>query len=292
MSRSQSQRWCSLVSPAGAVALLLSLLTPALVASSAHAQAQGVRAETPEAMVERALDMREAGNDTGAHELIERAHRLSPTPRTAAQLGLVEQALGLFVLAEQHLTTALAAATDAWIRARRERLEQSLALVKARLGSVEILTNVPGAQVSIGGDVVGTTPLAAPVRVQIGTAAVEVTLAGYRSQNVSVLVTADSLSRQTVRLLPVPVDEPVAVGPTGPVRENGLGPVATPDPVDRSDDGGVFSQWWFWTIVAVVVVGAGVGLTVALTSTDTVTTASPIQGDEGGVITTLSATRW
>ena len=92
--------------------------------------------ETPDAMIERALTMRDNGNDVGAHELIVRAYALSATPRNAAQLGLVEQALGMFVPAEQHLSQALAVAGDPWIQRRRAPLEQSLELTRQRLGSL------------------------------------------------------------------------------------------------------------------------------------------------------------
>jgi hypothetical protein len=282
-------------------------LAVALLVGTAPARAQVE--ETPDAMIERALALRDAGNDVDAHDLIVRAQALSPTPRNTAQLGLVEQALGLFVLSEQHLVQALAAADDSWIRRRRARLEQSLGLVRQRLGSVDLLTSVPGATVSIGGEVVGVTPFAAPIRVEIGTIPAEVSLDGYRTQTVSLVVTANALNRQTVRLLPNPpvaplpavtTDAPVVVAsppvlppPTTPVRAAQPEPGDPPTPVEPSGGGSITSRWWFWTILGVVVAGGGVALAVALSS-DSVTNAPPIPGDEpaGGVIQTLSLSQW
>ena len=137
-----------------------------LVGSSAHAQEADASTRAA-ALVEHALDLRETGDDVQARALIAEAHALSPTPRSAAQLGLVEQALGLWADAERHLHEAVTHADDDWIRAHRRALDHSLEIIATNLGSLEVLANVEGATVSIRGSVVATLPSPA-ARVQVG----------------------------------------------------------------------------------------------------------------------------
>lgn len=283
--RSSAKRWL----PALSILALLACATPA----------RAQRPESADALIERALVLRDSGDDAAALALIVQAHALSPTPRSAAQLGLVEQALGSFVLAEQHLLQALGAASDPWIRRRRAPLEASLASVRQRLGSIDLVTSVPGARVSLGDEVLGTTPFAAPVRAAIGTVPVEVSLAGYRTQIVSIVVVAGELSRQTVTLqADAPTPAPVVpaaqltVTPEAPTARVLESPTRAA-PAEHAEGGSVLGEWWFWTLVGVVAAGASVGVAVALSS-ETVTTAPLIGGDEptGGVIATLSSRGW
>lgn len=60
--------------------------------------------------------------------------------------------------------------------------------------------------------------------------------------------------------------------------------MATP-PAERAEP--TRSKWWVWTLVGVLVVGAAVGVAVALTRDPGV--ENPLPGDEGVVVSTLSA---
>ena len=262
--------------------LALALLT---LAAPVHAQ------ESAEALVERAITLREAGDDLGARTLILRAYTASPTPRTTAQLGLVEQALGLWVEAETHLVAALGQPRDAWIAPRRAVLEQSLQVVRSNIGSLQVLTSVPGATIAIGGVQLGVTPLAAALRYPVGTYSVDVMLDGYRSQTVTMVVRADSLARQLVTLLPAPAGElGAAEARDGRARRTGQDDVEQDDTEDRapveSDGGSVTSTWWFWTIIGAVVVGTAVGIGVGVSSSPG--TEQPLPGADG-VAYTLGA---
>ena len=150
---------------------------------------------------------------------------------------------------------------------------------------------------SVGGEVIGTTPFAAPVRVQIGTVTVEVSRSGYRTESVSVIVTANALSRQMVRLQPIRERPQLAVTGDGPAvtdRTRLLDPPMEREPeVPNRGGGSVASKWWFWTLIGVAVAGTSVGVAVAVSS-GTTTNAPLIAGDEpvGGVIQTLSLPSW
>src|SRR5262249_32731567 len=50
----------------------------------------------------------------------------------------------------------------------REEVEKTLDILRARVGKVEVTTNLPGAEVTVDDELVGKTPLAQPVLVSIG----------------------------------------------------------------------------------------------------------------------------
>jgi hypothetical protein len=69
-----------------------------------------------EALIEQANKFRRDGKDGKALPLMRKACDLATTARTAAQLGLVEMALGYWLQAEQHLTEALSSPRDRSVR--------------------------------------------------------------------------------------------------------------------------------------------------------------------------------
>src|SRR5690348_1479409 len=71
------------------------------------------------AMIARGLDLRRQGKPAEALEMFQRAHAIAPSARTLGQMGLVEGTLEHWTDAEDHLTAALAASDDPWIRKNR-----------------------------------------------------------------------------------------------------------------------------------------------------------------------------
>ena len=94
--------------------------------------------------------MRRQGDDAKAHGYFKRAYELSQTPRAAAQLGLVEQALSYFLDAQGHLAEALAS-DDAWVAQHRKVLDTSLTTVRGHLGQVAVHGAPTGTTVEVGG---------------------------------------------------------------------------------------------------------------------------------------------
>src|SRR4051812_16035681 len=72
-----------------------------------------------EDLIRQGNDLRRAGKDERALPLLRKAYDLAGTPRTAAQLGLVEVALGYRLEAERHLSESLASPRDVWVRKNR-----------------------------------------------------------------------------------------------------------------------------------------------------------------------------
>lgn len=107
--------------------------------------------EDPEALIQQAVELRRKGEHARAYGYLKRAYDIARTPRSAAQLGLVEHALGRYADAEVHLAEALAT-SDPWVGENRARLESSRNFVRSKLGRVEILGAPGEATVSVGTD--------------------------------------------------------------------------------------------------------------------------------------------
>src|SRR5262249_18802318 len=123
-------------------------------------------------------------------------------PRTLAQIGLAEQALGRWVIAETHVARALEATADPWIAKHRTALDGALAIIRQHLGSLEVVADVSGAEILVDGRAVGTLPLRAPLRLVAGSATLEVRAAGYQPVVRPLLIPAGGLARESVELTP------------------------------------------------------------------------------------------
>lgn len=141
-------------------ALVLSL---SLCAATASAQTSPSETEH-----QRGVQLRAQGQNAEAAEVFRAIFERTGEPRALARLGLAEGALSRWTDADEHLTTALARASDPWITANRASLEQALAAVRTHLGAVNITCATPGATVQLGSDRPQPLPLQRPLRVTTG----------------------------------------------------------------------------------------------------------------------------
>jgi len=107
-------------------------------------------AEDPEALIREGVELRRQGKDARAEGYFRRAYQLASTPRTAAQLGLVELAIGEFLEAETRLTEALST-RDAWVAEHRKTLEDSRAIARKKLFRVELTAAPAGVTYAVDG---------------------------------------------------------------------------------------------------------------------------------------------
>jgi hypothetical protein len=137
---------------------------------------------------------------------------VAKSPRAAAQLGFVEQALGLWPQAEGHVSEALRAADDPWIKKNRAVVEEALRTIRMHVGRVEIGGGRPGANVTVNGQPVGLMPLAEAIAVNAGPVDVEVKAPGYLPAVKTVNVAAGEYSRVSFALVaqatPPPAPKP------------------------------------------------------------------------------------
>src|SRR5258708_8762372 len=87
-----------------------------------------------EDVIRRAVDLRRSGHDNRAFPLLQEAYERAPSPRTAAQLGLVEMALGYKLEAERHLSEAVESRRDLWVNKNPSILESALEHIRAPTG--------------------------------------------------------------------------------------------------------------------------------------------------------------
>jgi hypothetical protein len=209
-----------------------------VLAGAGLAFAQSLDASEVEGLIQEANKLRRQGLEARAFPLMQKAHRLASTPRTAAQLGLVEFALGYWLPAEQHLTEALAAAGNPWIEQHRGELERALVRVRASIGTVEIAGQPVGAEVRVNDQLVGVLPLPAPVRVGEGPVRIDVSAKGFRTLTQSLTLTKGQRQVVSVRLAAIDAPIPEATAAPRPTFVE-----ARPDEPARSHDSDRTMAW-------------------------------------------------
>jgi hypothetical protein len=177
-----------------------------------HAEASSVGVEEH---LQRGIELRKEGRDAEALEAFRAAYQLDKSPRIRAQIAVADQALGHWVEAERGLIIVLATTDDPWIQERRSLLEQALARVRARLGSIIAQSNVVSAELWIDGSRAVVLPTADPLRVTVGTHQLEVRAAGYATAHRAVDVTSNG--RLQERFVLTPLSDADASIPSSPV---------------------------------------------------------------------------
>jgi hypothetical protein len=117
------------------VAIALTIVAPAPRATAAPG-------EDPEELIKEGVKLRRKGDDARAEGYFRRAFLLAATPRSAAQLGLVELALREYLDAETHLGLALEG-RDAWVNTNRATIEKSRVETRKHLVRVEVSAAPP-----------------------------------------------------------------------------------------------------------------------------------------------------
>jgi hypothetical protein len=163
------------------------------------AQAGSVE-DQPDALIRRGVELRRIHDDEGALPLFEKAYRLAHTARAAAQLGLAEQALGRWDLAESHMLEALRDPSDPWVVKNRSTLENAMAVIGQHIGRIEVIGEPEGADLLVNGRAAGSLPLSSPVHVSAGQVDVELRAPGYTSVQRTLTVVGGQYQRLVVRL--------------------------------------------------------------------------------------------
>lgn len=184
---------------------LLVSLSPSLFVASATAAppaaAAPAAAVSEEDLINRGIALRETRNDSAALEAFRQAYALEKKPRALAQVALAEQALGRWVEAEVDLGQAIGRSDDPWIARNKVLLSQALAEIQEHLGSLQLTGGVPGAEVFVNGARAGTLPLAKPLRLNAGSASLEVRAATYLPSARTVMVPRRGVAHETVTLV-------------------------------------------------------------------------------------------
>jgi hypothetical protein len=161
--------------------LVASLAVQGALCATVHA------AEDPtDTLLRQGAELRKQDRHEEALELFRKAHALSPSGRTLAQMGLAEFSLKSYVDAEAHLAAALA--TDSpWIAKNKAVLELTLADVRKHVAIVDVV-GAAGTDVAVNGKPVGRLPLAEPLHVAEGSLRIEGTAPEHQPATLDVTV--------------------------------------------------------------------------------------------------------
>lgn len=225
-------------------------LVVGLIVQASFLAVSPAQAEDADELIHKGIELRKQGKDQEALEAFQRANSLASTPRTLAQMGFAEQALGRWVDANDHLEAAQRAAADPWIAKNRGVLDSSLATIRKHLGEIEILGEPKGAEVRVDGRSQGTLPLAGRIRAAAGTVSVEVRAQGFLPVIRPVVITAEELVRETIVLQPL---TSAAGGPVAMATEPAPAGEADHAPSPNADT----SRRWARPLAWAGVAGAG-----------------------------------
>lgn len=165
-----------------AKSLVLSLaLAGVAVAAPAAAQqpapAQGF-ADAP-AHFQRALELYGEQDFAGALVEFRRAYELAPSYKMLFNIGQVCYQLTDYACAMRSFEQYMKEGGSAVSTERRQEVEKEIAKLRSRVGHLEIVTNVPGVEITIDDVAVGKTPLPSSVVVSTGKRRVVGTREGY-----------------------------------------------------------------------------------------------------------------
>jgi hypothetical protein len=231
------------------------LLVAVLACWSAPARAADSDTARAEELIRQANALRQKGQDPAALPLVREAYDVARSPRTAAQLGLVELALGYWVSSDDHLTEALTPAHHPWIDRNRKVLEESQANARAHVGTLVIEGQPAGAEVRVNFVRAGNLPQLAPIRVGEGTVTIEVTAADHVEQKRTIMIRGATTERVRFDLVPVK-REAKAEAPPRPVRPEPRSPPPPPPPAEKPAWRPVLP----WALAGGAAVAAGVGV--------------------------------
>jgi tetratricopeptide repeat protein/PEGA domain-containing protein len=173
-------------------------------AAAAQAQSAGPP-ENPEAdrFVTEGIALRAQGRDADALTAFQKAAAIDPNSvRVQIHLATVYQALGDWLKADEYLSMALARSNHPYVNRHRQVLEDAKKVIDANIGRLEVEGEPPGSEVRLNGRLVGTLPLASPVRVTIGSYVLEVQSPGHYPVSRPIVITGGGLVRERVDLEP------------------------------------------------------------------------------------------
>jgi tetratricopeptide (TPR) repeat protein len=192
-----------------------------------------VEAQTPEAapaehadverLLKEAVELRRAGKDAEALQLVERARVQSPSSRVRAHLAAAHQALGHWLEAEQLLKELLQMSDDAYVESRAATLKRSYDFVQRHLGRIDVVGQPAQAEVLLSGRRIGVLPLPEPASVEVGSYVLEVQMAGYHPVIRPVSIGAGGFLREAVQLVPAAAS-PIVARDVSPGLSSSAGP--------------------------------------------------------------------
>jgi hypothetical protein len=204
--------------PRGTVLALAAGLLGASVLLAAPAAADEPR-DRARALVGEGLDRLQAGDHAQAAALFRRAYAAYPSPSILYNVGLAEQSLGHRAEAYRAFHRFLRDAGSGASARRRENALAFLHSLRPQLAFVDLVLDVAGAQVTVDGALLATSPLSESLVLEPGIHQLDVELEGRRPFRRQLRLAAGSSDVVVVTLSPLELAAPpTRVPPTPPSR--------------------------------------------------------------------------
>ena len=187
------------------------------------------------------------GDYAAALEKFTAAYQIFPSPKLWFNIGQANRDLGRPVDAVAAFDRFLREAGDAPPETLAEA-RRSAAELKTKLGQIQVICATDGAEVTVDGKQIGSTPLGEMVWTTPGRHQVAVQREGFSPAIEDVAVLAGKASAVTIELRPIDLRAPNASGDGALVGKGGALP---------EESKPVYRNVWFW-VAAGVVVAAGV----------------------------------
>jgi hypothetical protein len=223
-------------------------------------KAAGPSAEA-EAHIAHGLELRRQRRDAEALVEFRAAYALQKANRALAQIALAEDAIGMWVEAEDDFEVVLSSAGDAWVENRRDALGDELRVVRLHLADLDIDVVPASAEVWLNGALAHRRAATGAFRVVSGRVLVEAKVAGFETARRVLEVPPGARSRETLALAETspPTPPPSAGEPPAPPPDRT--PIPSPAVVPEAPRPG--APMSVPRILAVASFGlAGVGLVV------------------------------
>ena len=183
---------------------------------------------------DRAMELNEDGQVAEAVIELKRCYELSPHHTVLYNLGQAYITLAKPVEAVAALQRYLDEGGKAIKPARRDEVEQEIARQKTRIATLEIRGLPDGAVVTIDGEEAGKAPLAAPVRVGVGTHVVAVTAARYEPGEAKIEIAGEDSKVVELKLVPKAGQRLAAASSPSPAPPPAPAPAPVPAPAPAS----------------------------------------------------------
>ena len=202
-------------------AILISLGLLSAVPQAALAQEQDASPQRTEAAMrfERGVEFYNAGALAAALVEFERAYELVSDYRVLFNIARVHVEQNHYVEGVRAYERYLEEGGDQLSKARRTQAEQELEVLRARIGSVTVRSNVAGAELSLNGKTVGTLPLSEPIELDPGTWELRLEKPGYRPVQRTLKLAAGDSPRITLKLTAQTTTPETTTVPAGTVAD-------------------------------------------------------------------------
>jgi hypothetical protein len=221
-------------------------LTASLAGIARAGENDGTRREAS-AHFQRGVELYNDGDYRGALVEFKKAYAIWPRANVLYDVGQTEFQLNDYAAALKTMERYLAETGPN--AAHRAEVEQTVEILRGRVGRIALATSVPDCEVAIDEQPVGTTPLAQPVLVSVGSRKLTINCPGRPLLTRPVEIAAG----ETVRIDP---KLPAATTPTLSLRAPT--PAPQPDAVRLTTKGSVAVGWTFSAVLAATTIGVGV----------------------------------